>query len=85
MHAFLYSGGSMTDLSTLGGSYSAAYAINEAGQVAGTDIAVLCSNADLSKVMKVRIGDLLPFAFGPADLSMREKIAEFVRRAKGGL
>ena len=58
--------------------------IYEAGQVSGTDIAVLCSNADLSRVMKVRISDLLPFAFGPADLNVREKIAEFVGRAKGG-
>lgn len=58
--------------------------IYEAGQVSGTDIAVLCSNADLSRVMKVRISDLLPFAFGPADLNVREKIDEFVGRAKGG-
>jgi len=58
--------------------------IYEAGQVAGTDIAVLCANADLSRVMKVRISDLLPFAFGPADLNVREKIGAFVGRAKGG-
>jgi len=58
--------------------------IYEAGQVSGTDIAVLCANADLSKVMKIRISDLLPFAFGPADLNVREKIDAFVGRAKGG-
>jgi hypothetical protein len=58
--------------------------IYEAGQVSATDIAVLCANADLSRVMKVRISELLPFAFGPADLNMREKIDEFVGRAKGG-
>ena len=58
--------------------------IYEEGQVSGTDIAVLCANADLSRVMKIRISDLLPFAFGPADLNVREKIGEFVSRAKGG-
>jgi cytidine deaminase len=58
--------------------------IYEAGQVSGFDISVLCSNADLSKVMKVRISDLLPFAFGPADLNVRQQIDEFLGRAKGG-
>jgi probable HAF family extracellular repeat protein len=34
-HAFLYSSGVMTDLGTLGGSYSAGYSINDSGQVTG--------------------------------------------------
>jgi len=34
-HAFLSNGGPMTDLGTLGGSSSDAYAINHSGQVVG--------------------------------------------------
>jgi len=34
--AFLYSGGTMTDLGTLGGKKSIAYAINKTGQIVGT-------------------------------------------------
>ncbi len=58
--------------------------IYEAAEVAGCDIAVLCANADLSKVIKLRISELLPYAFGPAELKVREKIGAFVARAKGG-
>jgi probable HAF family extracellular repeat protein/T5SS/PEP-CTERM-associated repeat protein len=35
-HAFLWQGGAMQDLGTLGGDYSAAEAVNENGQVVGT-------------------------------------------------
>ena len=36
LHAFLYSGGAMSDLGTLGGNSSYAYGINNNGQVVGT-------------------------------------------------
>ena len=35
-HAFVYAGGSLTDLGTFGGETSTAFAINDAGQVVGT-------------------------------------------------
>jgi cytidine deaminase len=56
--------------------------IYEASQVSGADIAVLCSNADLSRVMKVNISELLPFPFGPVQLGLRQKVSEFVARAQ---
>ena len=58
--------------------------IYEAAQVSAMDIEVLCANADLSRVMKIGISDLLPFAFGPRDLSLQNRIDEFVERAKRG-
>jgi probable HAF family extracellular repeat protein len=36
VHAFLYSGGTMTDLGTLGGTISTGYGINDSGQVTGS-------------------------------------------------
>lgn len=37
-HAFLYTGGKMTDLGTLGGDYSAATALSSSGQVIGNSL-----------------------------------------------
>ena len=61
-HAFLYSGGVMSDLGTLGGSISHAYSINKFGEVVGTarttegfDVAFVWSGG----VMR-NLNDLIP-------------------------
>lgn len=43
--------------------------INEAGQLGGRDIVVHCSSADSARVETHLMSDLLPHAFGPADLA----------------
>lgn len=43
--------------------------INEAAQLGGRDIAVHCASADGAAVETHRLSDLLPHAFGPADLA----------------
>lgn len=44
--------------------------LNEAAQLARTDLIVHCASADLSAVEKHRLSDLLPFPFGPADVGL---------------
>lgn len=44
--------------------------INEAGGLSGTDIIVHCASADGSVVEHHKLSDLLPHAFGPADLGL---------------
>ena len=44
--------------------------INEAGGLSGTDIIVHCASADGSAVEHHKLSDLLPHAFGPADLGL---------------
>ena len=43
-------------------------AILEAAQLSGRDVEILCGSGDGSAVEHHRIGDLIPFGFGPANL-----------------
>lgn len=43
-------------------------AILEAAQLSNYDIEILCSNGDGSALERHRIGELIPFGFGPANL-----------------
>lgn len=44
--------------------------LNEAAQIGGRDIAVHCASADGARVETHRLSELLPHAFGPADLGL---------------
>lgn len=43
-------------------------AILEAAQLSGRDIEILCASAEGQTVERHRIGDLIPYGFGPANL-----------------
>jgi cytidine deaminase len=43
-------------------------AILEAAQLGGRDVEILCGSGDGSSVESHRIGELIPFGFGPANL-----------------
>jgi cytidine deaminase len=45
-------------------------AILEAAQLSGRDIEILCGSGDGSGVERHRIGELIPFGFGPANLRL---------------
>jgi cytidine deaminase len=45
--------------------------LNEAAQLGGRDIVVHCSSGDMSVTETHRLSDLLPHAFGPADLGVQ--------------
>jgi cytidine deaminase len=44
--------------------------LNEAAQLAGRDITIHCASADGETIETHRLSDLLPHAFGPADLGI---------------
>jgi cytidine deaminase len=44
--------------------------LNEAAQLGGRDLIVHCASADGTTVETYRLSELLPHAFGPADLGM---------------
>jgi cytidine deaminase len=45
--------------------------LNEAAQLGGRDIVVHCASADGTVIERHMVSDLLPYAFGPADLGLR--------------
>ena len=47
-------------------------AILEAAQLSGRDVEILCGSGDGSAVQRHRIGELIPFGFGPANLRTGE-------------
>lgn len=44
--------------------------LNEAAQLSGRDLEIFCASADGSVVERHMLSDLLPHAFGPADLGL---------------
>lgn len=44
--------------------------INEAAQLGGRDISVWCADAEGNAAIRYQLSDLLPHAFGPADLGL---------------
>jgi cytidine deaminase len=44
--------------------------LNEAAQLGGRDIVVHCASADGARIERHLVSELLPFAFGPADLGL---------------
>ena len=44
--------------------------LNEAAQLSGRDLEIFCASADGSVVERHMLSDLLPHAFGPADLNI---------------
>lgn len=63
--------------------------VSEAAQVAKTDVRVFSCNGDLSEIVESTISELLPMAFGPANLGipdtwpkMREKLHARVAKLK---
>ncbi|UZK66734.1 cytidine deaminase [Sphingomonas sp. M1-B02] len=44
--------------------------INEAAQLGKRDIAIFCAGAEGDAIVEYRLSDLLPAAFGPADLGL---------------
>ena len=53
--------------------------IYEASQVAQVDIDVICSNKDLSQVLRTKISYLLPLPFGPSDVGALERAIAFAK------
>ncbi len=57
--------------------------IYEASQVAQCDIDVICSNKDLTQILRTKISYLLPLPFGPSDVGALAKAMSFADNQKG--
>jgi cytidine deaminase len=44
--------------------------LNEAAQIGGRDLVIYCAGAEEGEVLTLRLSDLLPHAFGPANLGL---------------
>jgi cytidine deaminase len=63
-------GGNATGITPVGPCGRCRQVINEAAQMAGRDLPVLCGAAEGDALKRYRLSDLLPDAFGPADLGI---------------
>ena len=63
-------GGRPTGTATVGPCGRCRQIINEAAQIGGRDIIVWCGAAEGDAIERHRLSELLPHAFGPADLGL---------------
>ena len=57
--------------------------IYEASQIAQLDIKIICSNKDLTQILRTTISYLLPLPFGPFEVGALEKVMSFANNQQG--
>ncbi|MFD1613143.1 cytidine deaminase [Sphingomonas tabacisoli] len=63
-------GGALTGISTVSPCGRCRQVLNEAAQLSGRDLVIHCAAAEGAAVATYRLSELLPHAFGPADLGI---------------